>query len=930
MKVLSRSFLAIVFLVVANILVSCNTKQEVKEVSIGFAQCTEGDAWRKTMRREIEREASFHPEIMLSIKDAKNNSATQIKQIKEFIREGVDLLIVSPNESEPIAPVIEEAFEKGIPVILVDRKVNSKLYSAYVGADNYQIGKLAGEYIANLLNGSGKIIEVWGLEGSSPAIERHRGFVEAISKYPLISIVAEVKGEWEKEVAKKRFPLIFEKNPDADLVFAHNDMMALGAYESFADKNVRDRLKFTGFDGLGGANGGLQFVKDGRLDATFLYPTGGEEIMQLAFNILNHKAYKKETLLGTTVIDGRNVHIMKQQADKILKQEESIKRQQAKVKEQIKIYNNQRTLLYVLVFCLVSIVILGALALHSLKAKQEANKALLAKNEEILSQRNEIEAMAQQAAKATEAKLKFFTNISHEFRTPLTLILGPVEDALQSNISIGLKKDMLLVRQNALRLLKLVNQLMDFRKVERKKMRLQATESDLVGFVRDVVFSFDRLARKRQIQLRFKTDLKEAKVYFDRDKLDKVLFNLLSNAFKFTKDKGRITISVELSDNKDYAVVSVEDNGKGMSANQLAHAFDRFYTAEDSSNFGTGLGLALSKEFVKLHQGEISVTSKEWEGTRFIIALPLGAAHLQAEQIINEASLQDRQAPLMAGVLDADQEWTQEEFTGETEALKDHVVLVIEDNRELREFLVTRLQNDFTVIDAPQGAFGLQQALEHVPDLIICDVSLPQKNGYEITTALKQDIRTSHIPIVLLTAKDALENKINGVQAGADLYVTKPFSFLYLLERVKGLIRNRELLKVYYNSAIAIDHKVTATAPKQLDKKFINDLTALVEKNLQNPELSANDVAAALGMSRVHVYRKMKALIGRSLNDFVVDARLKKARHLLLNSQLNISEVAYEVGFSSPTYFSTAFKNHFNMSPSEFKATRMVQVKSLA
>ncbi|RNI29003.1 hybrid sensor histidine kinase/response regulator transcription factor [Rufibacter latericius] len=929
-KLVFDKWVTVLLLVLVSCFSSCSEDQETKEFTIGFSQCTEGDAWRKAMHREMLRETSFHPELKLQIKDAKNSSATQVKQIKEFIEQKVDLLIVSPNESEPITPIVEEAFEKGIPVILVDRKISSSAYSAYVGADNFQIGKLAGDYVANLLKGKGKVIEVWGLQGSSPAIERHRGFLEAISQFQDVQVVAEVKGEWEKEVAKKRFPAVYRQHPDADLVFAHNDVMALGSYESLNGLKQQNSLKFIGFDGLAGPNGGLQLVEDGILDATFLYPTGGEEIIQLAYNILHNQPYKKENLLNSTVIDGRNVHIMKQQSNKILSQEENINRQQNKITEQIKIYKNQRTLLYILIISLVIIIVLGAYAVYSLWLRHETNRALMAKNREILQQRNEIAEMAKKAEKANEAKLKFFTNVSHEFRTPLTLILGPVEDALQSNISMGLKKDMLLVRQNALRLLKLVNQLMDFRKVERKKMRLQASESDLVKFVEEVVQSFERLARKRHIQLKVISRVKEINVYFDKDKVDKILFNLLSNSFKFTKENGRITILMELSEDRNHVLVTVEDTGKGMTPSQVANAFDRFYTAEDNASLGTGLGLALSKEFIKLHHGEISVVSKEREGTRFTFSLPLGKEHLKEEEIVLETSKAEQSAPLMAGVLDADLElFTDAQVQESSQVVKEHTILVIEDNKELREFLVSRLATDFNVVDAPQGAFGLQQAFEIIPDLIICDVTLPQKDGLEITALLKKDMRTSHIPVILLTAKDSLEQKIDGIQAGADLYVTKPFSYLYLLERVKGLLRNRDLLKVYYNSAIAVDTKIQTAQPKQLDKKFINDVAALVEKNLQNPDLSANDIAEGLGMSRVHVYRKMKALLGYSLNDYIVNTRLKKARHLLLNSQLNISEIAYEVGFSSPAYFSTAFKNHFNMSPSDFKSSRPGKEKNL-
>lgn len=533
--------------------------------------------------------------------------------------------------------------------------------------------------------------------------------------------------------------------------------------------------------------------------------------------------------------------------------------------------------------------------------------------------------MAKKADKANEAKLKFFTNISHEFRTPLTLILGPVEDALQSNISSDLKKDLQLVRQNAVRLLRLVNQLMDFRKVENKKMKLQAAEQDLVGFVREIASSFDRLAKKRLIRLKVHTELSELKVYFDGDKLDKVLFNLLSNAFKFTKDKGRVTIGIALDENFKSVVITVEDDGKGMSEAQAAQAFDRFYSDDISSSQSTGLGLALSREFIKLHKGSIAVESEEGKGTRFSVTLPLGHAHLSPAEIVVHPI--EKVPSLLPGVLRADQDLYSETVAeeGESSKSKEYTILLIEDNKELREFLKKRLEQEFNVVEAPHGAFGLNLAFETVPDLIISDVMMPGKTGLEITAILKNDLRTSHIPVILLTAKDAMAYKIEGVQSGADLYVTKPFSYLYLCERIKGLIRNRELLKEHYSSEVAVNTKAVSPPPKQLDKKFLNEVMAVVEKNLSNPDLNANSIAESLGMSRVQVYRKLKALLGYSVNDYVVKARLKKARHLLLHSDKNISEVAYEVGFSSPAYFSTAFKNHFGRSPSDFKAEKSVE-----
>nr|WP_225000224.1 substrate-binding domain-containing protein [Cesiribacter sp. SM1] len=916
-----RNVLACFFLVVP-FLFSCSNAEKEKQYRIGFSQCTGGDAWRKAMHDDMRRELSFYQDMELVIKDAKNSTPEQAKHIREFIEQGVDLLIVSPNETDPITPLVEEAFEKGIPVIIVDRRTSSSLYTAYVGANNYEIGKLAGNYVAELLKGRGNIIEVWGLKGSSPAIDRHRGFMDALAPFTDINIVAEVRGEWEKEVAKARFPDVYKKVQDADLLFAHNDVMALGSYEYLKSINQEEKLLFVGVDGLSGTNGGLQFVTDGILDATFLYPTGGEEIIKLANKILRHEPYEKENILSSTAIDGRNVHIMKQQTDKILVQQKSIERQQDKIKEQIEIYQNQRTLLYIMLGSLTIIIILGALAMLALREKQEINRVLLAKNREILNQRNEIEKMARKADKATEAKFKFFTNISHEFRTPLTLILGPVEDILRSNINSDLKKDMQLVKNNANRLLHLVTQLMDFRKIENKKMRLQAAENDIVAFIRDVASSFKRVAQKRRISFMVDSKPEKLKVYFDTDKLDKVLFNLLSNAFKFTPDGGSIGISIAVSDTYDSVEITVEDTGKGMAPEHVKHAFDRFYTGDTYNNLSTGLGLALSKEFISLHKGSIAVVSEKWKGTKFIITLPLGKEHLKEEEILIESG--SEALYLMPSLLHT----SEDSYTDLSEAdgaslQKEHTVLLIEDNNELRAFLRQRLQKDFNVVEAPDGILGLNQAFDVVPDLVISDIMLPNKDGLEVTATLKNDPRTSHIPVVLLTAKDSIDHKIEGIQSGADLYVTKPFSYQYLLERIKNLLRSREKLKEHYCSEIPVD--TALAAPKQLEKKFISEFRALVQKNLSNAEFNTNDIAESLGMSRVQVYRKVKQLLGYSVNDYVVKARMKKAKHLLLHTDQTIAEISAEVGFSSPAYFSTAFKNHFGISPSDFKGSHLIK-----
>lgn len=893
---------------------ACHQPQGAKKFTIGFSQCTGGDAWRRQMKIAMEGELAFYPDMQLVYKDAENSSSKQVNDIEAFIDSKVDLLIVSPNEATPITPVVEKAFKAGIPVIIVDRKTSSSMYNAYVGADNYEIGKLAGSYIAELLKEKGKILEIWGLPGSSPAIDRHRGLWESLRDYPEIVSVGDIYGKWEQDTASLEVEKAFATLPEFDILFAHNDVMAYGAYQVLQQLRPDNKIRFIGIDALPGPGAGIQFVDDKILTATFLYPTGGEESIRIAHQILNKQPYDKENVLHSTVVDARNVRVMKLQSDKLLNQQKDIVRQQQLLNEQIQTYYNQRTLIYILLVSLIALVIFGSIAALSWREKNEVNRRLETKNQEILRQKDTIAEMAEHAEHATQEKLRFFTNISHEFKTPLTLIMGPVEELLddQNHGRSSMRENLTLIKKNSLRLLRLVNQLMDFRKIEDRKMIVKPSEHDLVRFTSDIMAAFEKLARKRKIQFHFQSDADVLYAWFDPDMLDKVIFNLLSNAFKFTNERGTIWLRLAVDENHKNALLWIEDNGLGMSEQQVEHAFDRFYTGGGSG--GTGIGLSLSREFMELHKGDLRLSSELGKGTRFCIMLPLGNAHFE-EQLLVTSKVEWKHNAGFDFINE-----TVPTNTGEPDQSlhqKDYTILLIDDNHELRKFLVHRLCTEYNIVEAIDGTAGMHLAFEKVPDVIICDVMLPGMDGFHVVKSLKEDLRTSHIPVILLTAKGSIEQRITGIKTGADEYITKPFVFEYLSARIKSLIQNREVLKSHYSHDFTVP---AITNPgHSLDRKFINDFTSLIEKNIGNPDFHVNELARDLGMSRVQVYRKVKALIGHSVNDYIVSIRLKKSRFLLLHSDKTIAEIAFEVGFSSATYFSTAFKARFNQSPKEFK-----------
>ena len=920
-SLISGQRLVVLLLIVIGLLdFSCNQKANEKQFVIGFSQCTTHDVWRKYMQREMERELAFHPEIKFIVKDAELSSQKQIEQIKELIDEKVDLLIATPAEAKPITPIIEQAYAKKIPVILVDRNILTKNYSAFIGASNYKVGLDAGVYANSLLKGRGNVLEIGGMDtGSSADIGRHIGFTDYIKQHPGIKYVARLSEDWDKAAteAEKELTNALIKNNNVQLIFTQNDRIGLGCYKVCKKLGIANRIYIIGVDGLPGPNGGIDLVDRGILKATMLYPTGGKEAIQTAINILQNKPYERETQLYTSIIDSSNVRMMNLQSQKILSQQNDIERQQNMLAEQIKVYNDQRTFNNILTIALLLVFILGTTAFFSWRKNKRITEKLRLQNEEISRQSQQLIEVSAKAEQAHQAKLNFFTNISHEFRTPLTLIFAPLGELIaNTRLQHETRQSLQLVQRNVMRLYRLVNQLMDFRKIEFKKMKLQVSQNDLVSFTHEIVGSFRVLAKNKNIDLEFITSERSLSVWFDTTMIDKVIFNVLSNAFKFTKENGNIHVSISKSNDK--AVIIIEDDGVGMSKEVIDHAFEPFFQGEYENYKGTGLGLALSKELMELHHGSIVVKSEKRKGSVFEISLPLGNSHFEESEFGDNAEKEliiNEDSDIYTTDLYNINKIPNQSFGSATP--KYITLLVIEDNIEMREYLCSRLSADYTIIEAGDGNAAVQSAFEAVPDLILCDIVIPGKNGLELTQIFKSDIRTAHIPVILLTAKDQENQKIEGMETHADAYITKPFNLLFLQKTIKSLLRNREKIKEHYSGEISSEEKLHVS--KKADRKFIIEFTAIVENNISNEKFGVTDICNELGISRVQLYRKVKALLHCNVNDYIVNTRLQKAKYYMQHENLNISEIAFKSGFSSAAYFSTVFKSKFGVTPSAFK-----------
>jgi signal transduction histidine kinase/DNA-binding response OmpR family regulator len=860
------------------------------------------DRWREEMVEGMNRELSFYPELSMILKDSKWNNKVQYAQIEELINLPVDLLIVSPNDSKYLEPAITKAYQKGIPVLVVDRRVFSDQFTAFVGANNYVVGQHAGEYANILLNGHGRVLEIGFGPHTAPAIGRHNGFYSVIQKYPHIQYVDYLNKDWADKDLRGALMQQLKKNPDlTDLIFAHNDRCALIAYQVCKELGIEKKIKLIGVDGLVGNNLGLDLVKKGIIHATILYPTGGEESIRVAAKILRKQAFEKENQLFTSVIDAQNVNIMLAQLNKLREQHADIEHQATRIKDLTKIFSSQQAVLYLSFFFLILLLLLGAVLFYLFRDRQESNFRLSEQNEAILNQKNEIERISLLAKQATEDKLRFYSYISHEFRTPLSLILTPTQDILHRKTldAKETRQAFLLIQKNANRLLRLVDQLLELRKVDSGKMELNRQQHDLVSFIKDIVNDFQVKAKSQQIDLQFICPFKTLPFVFDAEKLDKVFFNIISNAFKYTPDGGAIHIS--LLKNVEKLEILISDNGIGMTPEEKERAFDLFYRGNQNISLGTGLGLALSREFLTLHQGEIEVESQKGKGTTFKIILPmLTSENSEGVSLMPHYSKEDIEPTVVI----------------DTPAAQHHenTLVLIEDNPDLRLFLKQKLQQFYNVVSVETAEAGWSEILSNIPDLIISDVMLPGMDGYSLTQKIKNDFRSSHIPVILLTAKGQTENQIEGTRAGADSYIPKPFNQQLLEEKIKGLLDNRDRMRRRFSGEI--------TNPSQIQKgerKFLVEFELLLEKHLTESTLSVEKLSRELGMSRVQLFRKISALTNKNVTDYIADFKLLKAKTLLKESDKTISEIAYELGFNNPSYFTTFFKQKTNQTPSEWR-----------
>lgn len=909
---------------------ACSARE--KTYLIGVSQCSE-DLWRTTVNGEIMRQASLYDNIDVEIRSVKDDSDAQVSDIRYFIDKGVDLLVVAPNESEPLTPIISETYQKGIPVVLFDRKISGDNYTAYVGADNKNIGTVMGRSMIAYLGGKdsakGNVVLLRGTKGSTADKERYEGLMDALKEVdvPNVKIIAELEADFSKDKAYEVMKHLLNNLPidlQIDNILAFNDQMAAGARLAYNEDEHRvgHVPHVIGIDGLSGVGGGIEYMQEGLIDDTFVYPTGGDIVVEVARKILLNIPYEKENLIQTSIIDRIFVQQIADQRELFASQLVKFDELNKLTQNSLVRYTRQKQLNYALIGIVALSVISLIVLIWSYFNSRKYNHFLHAQNDKIRQQVDELElqkeqllAMSRQLEEATQAKLVFFTNVSHEFKTPLSLIINPIKDALnREDIPQEAKSSLLVAERNSQKLLQLISEILDFRAHESGKMALQYQRTDFKKLIEATSQLFLDIMRKRKIHFSIETSEQDGidSIIIDPKRMEKVYANLLSNAIKHVENGGTILVrlrTVQVEGNPEMEL-SVHNSGSYIPEEVRDKLFQSFYTLDIHQN-GTGIGLALASAIVDAHEGTISVESSEQMGTTFIVSMPFKTdkevgANGDVVMISPQSTVIYAENDEISSYQDA---------LDEMQTSDKPVLLVIEDNVDMRQYIKSSLSADYHVIVASDGDKGISKALSFNPQLILSDIMMPGKDGIEVCKVLKANKQTEHIPVVLMTANSMEEQRISSYENGADGFLQKPFDIMTLKAMIINLLDKNSKLKSVLKNDWLIGRKSSSLSNGS--SEMLNNIKHYVEEHIDEA-IGVDDMIQHLGLSRSKFYRDLKEITDYSPIDLVNLIKLRKAIDGMIHEGKTITEAAIDSGFSSSSYFSRAFLKYYNERPKDY------------
>lgn len=923
MKSLLRSSLLTVFYVLS--LLACSRKPEV--FTIGVSQCSV-DAWREAANNEIGQEALFYNNLNLVFKSVRDDSQQQIADIEQFIEDGVDLLIISPNESSALSPVVEKAYDAGIPVVLYDRKVDSDKYTAFIGGDNRQIGSIAGSYTLSIIDGRKRIALIRGTRGSTADTERYEGFVSVLDQQKIsgAAIAVEAYANFTREDARKAMGELLSKTREEDpydLVFAFNDEMAAGVYDAYVEAGMKKPF-IMGIDALLAADGTgtIPYILDGMIDASFIYPTGGNAVISLAHRILMGEPFERENILSTEMVNRTNVRVYQTQVNQLAEKQRRAEELNSRIQAYNQRYERQQQMMYIiLAFAMILGMVLILLAFTMRTRNRlvirlnEQNAQILKQVESLEAQKKQLIDLSEQLEETTQAKLNFFTNISHEFKTPLSLISGPIDDLIANKqMPANAEVPLDILKRNSSKLTRLITELLDFRTLESGNLAVNYSMGNLDTFLREILKMFADVIRRRNLHFEYEVDDSGYEIPFDPIKMEKVFTNLLSNAFNHVDKEGTIRIrlsSTPIESGRDINL-SVFNSGSYIPPENIEKIFQRFYTL-DAEQKGTGIGLALVTSLVDALGGVIQVDSEQATGTTFTVKIPLEKDLLTDARFNTKTYVPEfaklklatmGEEDVASGILD---EMAREEGKP--------TVLVIEDNVDMRYYIRTILSSDYHVLLAKDGNIGTSKAFKLLPDIVLCDIMMPDMDGYEVCRQLKGNPSTKDIPIILLTACSLDEQRARGYESGAEAFMQKPFNVTTLKVRMRQLLQRKEQISSEIQGDWLIGRK--AGTFSSAAATMLNRFREYVEEHIME-NISLDEIAQHLGYSKSKLYRELKDVTEYSPIDLVNLVRLHKAVDLMTREQQNITEAAFNTGFSSPSYFSRTFLKYYYMRPKDY------------
>lgn len=906
-------------------LLACSRKPEV--FTIGVSQCSV-DAWREAANNEIGQEALFYNNLNLVFKSVRDDSQQQIADIEQFIEDGVDLLIISPNESSALSPVVEKAYDAGIPVVLYDRKVDSDKYTAFIGGDNRQIGSIAGSYTLSIIDGRKRIALIRGTRGSTADTERYEGFVSVLDQQKIsgAAIAVEAYANFTREDARKAMGELLSKTREEDpydLVFAFNDEMAAGVYDAYVEAGMKKPF-IMGIDALLAADGTgtIPYILDGMIDASFIYPTGGNAVISLAHRILMGEPFERENILSTEMVNRTNVRVYQTQVNQLAEKQRRAEELNSRIQAYNQRYERQQQMMYIiLAFAMILGMVLILLAFTMRTRNRlvirlnEQNAQILKQVESLEAQKKQLIDLSEQLEETTQAKLNFFTNISHEFKTPLSLISGPIDDLIANKqMPANAEVPLDILKRNSSKLTRLITELLDFRTLESGNLAVNYSMGNLDTFLREILKMFADVIRRRNLHFEYEVDDSGYEIPFDPIKMEKVFTNLLSNAFNHVDKEGTIRIrlsSTPIESGRDINL-SVFNSGSYIPPENIEKIFQRFYTL-DAEQKGTGIGLALVTSLVDALGGVIQVDSEQATGTTFTVKIPLEKDLLTDARFNTKTYVPEfaklklatmGEEDVASGILD---EMAREEGKP--------TVLVIEDNVDMRYYIRTILSSDYHVLLAKDGNIGTSKAFKLLPDIVLCDIMMPDMDGYEVCRQLKGNPSTKDIPIILLTACSLDEQRARGYESGAEAFMQKPFNVTTLKVRMRQLLQRKEQISSEIQGDWLIGRK--AGTLSSAAATMLNRFREYVEEHIME-NISLDEIAQHLGYSKSKLYRELKDVTEYSPIDLVNLVRLHKAVDLMTREQQNITEAAFNTGFSSPSYFSRTFLKYYYMRPKDY------------